>query len=1308
MRPGLSPELKERLQRSDPTARVMIEADVTAAEDLRQRKDQWNAADSLTGLTVYEDGRVQLSGSASTLFESTTGSGETTDLNGVAPLDVARLNWTASQPDDIEVREITAHLNPKRSTSNPIEVAKWRLQLWAVTHVIRARDDAGVLVDYHRVTPLHAPLLKDVAGSGAGNVTFDFSTLSAKPRPKAIRPALVVDGQTFEGALDPITFLVIMALKSDGSAAGNVAWTHDAGISSVSSAAGTMKGVRLATSLGPPPVHAGDYKVTDLSTVPRCAVKAGAFVTATLGFTGAGNQIDLGVTPTADVQFRGHAEVPTGTSATFEVLADDAVTWRTYLDGQFTTDLVGVGKRQTYKLRCTLTTNGAGSLTPTLVDMGVREVTRTDLSDVAELTSARWGIDPVTLKGEIPEAIIEARRDGERDFADAITTLLSQNAVGKLILRTWVGHPDLSRDKWLHLDDWLIDDTEPDGASIRLTCVSVLALLRQALPAYTAEVALTPDGDSANPGSWTDEGAGSTNIFQSIDESVAGAPGDADYVQSPVDPSNAEYEVSLSNISDPSTSSYHRVEYRYSKDAAAGKTIELTVELRQGATVKASKVHSDISELWAKGSFDLTKAEADSITDYNDLRIRFKANVGGAGGSRRARVSFAHAVILAHREPLEKVNLSPKAIYDDLIATQARDLLARYRGPGVENTTDVLTKTIDESDIKVELDALAFIAGGGLTSSQGRVLFAEMYPSGGRGLAALFPSEEITVLAVSPGYRQRTPEVFVRHNYHFEEQRFRQEARGFNSTALTNLGNARVDPPQFIDDEVGKYIPDDPDLANRLVTRQADALGLGLNLWRIRLNYAHPWLMPGDLVAVQTDKFVAYDPNAGRALKGMLWAIGVVSHYQDPLRGDELTVWIQSYSDIIAHGESGKRLGFALPEILDVTVQIADTGVPTVVVKTRDALSVRIATSEAGYPTEATTRAAAVVATDSNGIATSTPTGIAPGGTMFVTVFAYETADGAGSESSLAKGIAYHVYLPTLSLISVWYFWRANRLFIQWNGNTGVGSVKVATSTTSQPAAGSGTASNPVAGNQGVFDAGTFVYGDTVYVTVTPYSGASAAGTQGPAHMNSTRLSEKEDQTDETTGKRKRTAQFDDSKYALKASDTAGKETDDDLFIASTKTLKVGTVASPGTLTKTPARISFAELIPEKNTTKWDIGTGYLANNSAGASEFFYGSFFLPAGVTITQVALRSYRAAPVDVASATLYRVGDSGSLTSLATFIWAGGSGYATFTASLSELVGTAPYVLEVELNGFAAGDSRFVWYELTYTMPSYDKGL
>lgn len=131
-------------------------------------------------------------------------------------------------------------------------------------------------------------------------------------------------------------------------------------------------------------------------------------------------------------------------------------------------------------------------------------------------------------------------------------------------------------------------------------------------------------------GSWEDEGGATTSLFESIDEAT---PSDADFVTSETAPATSVYATDLGTIEDPQSSSNHVVRYRYQKDASGGAQIDLTVELREAyvdevtqGTLIASASHTDIANGWTDGSITLSSGEADSITDYSDLQLRFVAN----------------------------------------------------------------------------------------------------------------------------------------------------------------------------------------------------------------------------------------------------------------------------------------------------------------------------------------------------------------------------------------------------------------------------------------------------------------------------------------------------------------------------------------------------------------------------------------------------------------------------------------------------------------------------------------------------------
>ena len=130
-------------------------------------------------------------------------------------------------------------------------------------------------------------------------------------------------------------------------------------------------------------------------------------------------------------------------------------------------------------------------------------------------------------------------------------------------------------------------------------------------------------------GNWTGEGGEVTNLYTHIDET---SYSDADYVKSEEAPSSSPYVCRLTSLTDPVSSTGHILRYRYLKSATGDQTINLTVQLRQGYTNEGSP-GTQIAE-WTHSNIDavttaeqtLSGAQADTITDYTSLFVRFVAS----------------------------------------------------------------------------------------------------------------------------------------------------------------------------------------------------------------------------------------------------------------------------------------------------------------------------------------------------------------------------------------------------------------------------------------------------------------------------------------------------------------------------------------------------------------------------------------------------------------------------------------------------------------------------------------------------------
>lgn len=131
---------------------------------------------------------------------------------------------------------------------------------------------------------------------------------------------------------------------------------------------------------------------------------------------------------------------------------------------------------------------------------------------------------------------------------------------------------------------------------------------------FTTYQRSAPTSDIA-AGSWLPSSG--ADLHAMLSEST---PDDANYVYIAGAPDPGNYfEVALSVLVDPATGANHLPAYRVMGDGVSG--IEVTV--RQGSTVIATYTHDPAPTGWTTYNQTLSGTEADSITDYTALRLRF-------------------------------------------------------------------------------------------------------------------------------------------------------------------------------------------------------------------------------------------------------------------------------------------------------------------------------------------------------------------------------------------------------------------------------------------------------------------------------------------------------------------------------------------------------------------------------------------------------------------------------------------------------------------------------------------------------------
>jgi len=798
-RAGFSLALEERLRCVAPTAYLHVDAVAPLRESSKRTKAQWAAATG-SGWETLPDGGIRLTGSLAALVEHTTNTGYLTDLldDGTA-FAAVQVQWGGAESSQIALERVKLYLHPRQDGGQPQEVVRWRVRLYAVAAADATTVELIPISDYVDVT----------AGASAALVTFDLTTQVTKVRPKTIQPSIGPGSDN--DYIYPVTFVVVHALKGDGQSAGNVGLGYDAGAGTV-----TTAGNRLASRVLTRQSDGVYLLGGSAGGCPRVTIDTASFTAATATFQDAGNRLDLGATPTQLVEFLARAELPPGTAATFEVRNDADAAWVAFADGQLTTDLVGVGKNQTYKVRVTLTPDAGGDVTPVVRLIGVREIQRTELKNLTVVQGPRWSVDPITMKGEIGECILEVIRDGETDFRDAISDLLATNNPGALTFEIRVADPNLSRADWLHVDTFVLDETEWSAAAARLTLVTQLARLRQRIPRPVRY-----------------ETTGATLTF-------------------------------------------------------AGKTAQgVPPQIQRAAG-------SFIADGWKAGDVLQVTGSASNDGFYTIASVAALVLILANDDTVTGEVGVTTATLAAFiRRPYAQGNATLQDVWDDLIDNQLA-VPGRIRGPGVDDDTTQVTGTFRDGDAKAMLDAIAYLAGGGNISSQGQVKFVSLLAA--RGLTAVFPKEEIQVLAMSPGYRRRTAEIFVPFDWDAVEERFRGQVQGLNTAAFTALGEAYIEPAR-VPEEISRWIGAES-LAQTIADQFIRFRGTGVIEWRFHSTYCYPDLEPGDLVAVEAEPFVLRDPFTGAAVRGRMWALGVIRAV-DGCWGQDLTVWIRQFSDLL-------------------------------------------------------------------------------------------------------------------------------------------------------------------------------------------------------------------------------------------------------------------------------------------------------------------------------------------------------------------------------------------------------------------------
>ena len=141
-----------------------------------------------------------------------------------------------------------------------------------------------------------------------------------------------------------------------------------------------------------------------------------------------------------------------------------------------------------------------------------------------------------------------------------------------------------------------------------------------------------PDADVSD-GDWLNQDDSNSNLYASIDEA---SHSDSDYIKAEDPgygiPTDMPVTIGLSDINEPDGNADHKIKYRATENSGSN-AVQLTVQLLEGSTSRKSVTNSSIGGSFAEYTINLSEAEANNISDYTNLKLKFTASDTQGGGA---------------------------------------------------------------------------------------------------------------------------------------------------------------------------------------------------------------------------------------------------------------------------------------------------------------------------------------------------------------------------------------------------------------------------------------------------------------------------------------------------------------------------------------------------------------------------------------------------------------------------------------------------------------------------------------------------
>jgi hypothetical protein len=589
--------------------------------------------------------------------------------------------------------------------------------------------------------------------------------------------------------------------------------------------------------------------------------------------------IDLGDTPTDNVQVRLSDVQPAGTSITYALKGKQNFTdgWTsigTVTDGE---ELTGSNLYRYYQLTATLTAGSTLYATPALLVWQMVEQVTLSTYRYLDDFDATSSVDPVTGQAEVLQLKLPILKPGVKNFRDLATMLGSQFAPSSLEAHLFAR--DTIGGTRLFLNSFRLEDREPGDGVENMTFLGGLDQLTAMLP---------PSVESYR----YPAGAGTQGTISAVDQSGDGHSGDT-----------------------------HVVHVAGATDFSGTDLSGMRYDGKSGVTVRSSYIIlSNTAGTFAINVVDPTTGVAGPPPTVGDT---FEIHSG-----------------VTSRGPLTYAGQEFSAIAADLLDVQS-GIPARYRGqlpPSSVNADYPSGRFCGAYTLPAEgakgsdiFAAIGLHNAGAWQWIGGRIAFFDIYSP--KDSLVTWDERHYIDLETNLGADRRMPSIISKYAYRPATSDFAGSAEADDSDALLGWGLSNLFDKFTVPDDVCAWNDAAGDEATFLNTMLQRAWKTGVGLWKVNTAFRYPWLTFGNAVTIVTDQYTdrrlqyAADgvTDIGSPVYGRVSAVGAILGMN--LWGDQFIVGIRGLNSVTsAPNATGPYTLPTLPAPI-LQVAISATGV---------------------------------------------------------------------------------------------------------------------------------------------------------------------------------------------------------------------------------------------------------------------------------------------------------------------------------------------------------------------------------------------